>query len=556
MCRDRSIALWIFALASAIFCIFMNWTPQEGDAEVGFQATRALARRGELYLSGDTPSAKLILKTLDPEGGAYNCRKGVDGKQYPYWGLAYVAAGVPFYYIGSAFDGVFPNINAQFEKQTFGAEAIGGSEYFARIFVFTLQPLCAAAALAFIYIACRRAAASEFASLASALACGFATHLCVQARSGLSDAQAVFVVSLSVERALAARKSRGVFDYITFGAALGVGLLTKVHTVFAAAPLTLLLISRDGGFAGPRRAAGWVAAGVVPFLVILLIADYVRWGDPLITGYEKSTAKEWFKISPLDGMPALLFSQSKGVLVYALPILVLSTAGFIVSFSSPRHIIVVIIFLSTLCALLMPASTIEWHGSWAFGPRYALVAYPQMAILAAFAFDRLGGKLRIATLGIVLLGFALVLPGMFTSPFGGVAVAMDASRLKWPDATYPGNYDAGSRDADRFQKLCLLPATEPLNLLRVQHALARAAFAGREGLNYQKDFNLQKEGDALPPPQPEYRKFGSIGFVSHAARFENGAVSLITIFLAQSGVAALIILTIRRYNKKREIACA
>lgn len=554
MCRDRSIATILFGLAAAIFCLFMNWTPQEGDAEVGFQATRAIARRGELYLSADTPSSKLILTLLDPEGGAYNCRKGRGDQQYPYWGLAYTVAGVPFYYLGSALDSVFPDHNNTFQKQTICAEGIPASEYFARIFVFTLQPLAAAAALAFLYIAARRAGASELASLAAALALGLGTHFGVQARSGLSDAQAVLIVSLALERALAARKSDRLFDYLTFGGAVGFGILTKIHTAFALAPLFLLFISRRNGLKGAARAAAGIAAGVAPFLLIFFAANFYRWGSPFITGYEKSTSKAWFYISPLLGIREMVFSHAKGMVAYALPLLILSFSGILHLTSRGARPLALILLLSAFVGVLMPASTIEWHGAWSFGPRYALVAYPMLAVLSAFGVDRFSGKLRFIPAVIILFGIATILPGMFTSPFGGMAVAKTAAAERWPDTSYPAGTDPGTCDANRFQRLCTLPITDPLNFLRVQHALARAAFFGRDGLSWREELNIQKDGDALPPPQNEFRRFGSIGLVDHFHRFGRLDTAAFSIILTQGALIAILIIIIRRAS--REDVCA
>ncbi|MFN0205597.1 MAG: ArnT family glycosyltransferase, partial [Planctomycetota bacterium] len=378
---DSKAARILFALAALVYLFLQNWTPQEADAEVGFQATRAVALRGEYYLSPDTPGAVLILRTTEPvHGDAYNCRREENGtRQYPYWGLAYITSGVPFYYIGHFLDLAFPTVNEQFAKQSYCAEGIQGSEYFARILVFSMQPLSAALALVFVMIAARRCGASLFAALAASLCFGFCSNLGMQARSGLSDAMAVATVAWAVERAIAAGKSGRAFDAVTLGIALGIGLLIKVHTVFAVAALPIYLIcSRESRWNIYRITAG-VTAGMAPFLAIFFIANHVRWGSPFITGYEKSTAHAWFLIDPVQGMNALLFSQSKGVLAYAFPTFTLGMAGLIVLFARRMRALPVILFISICVAMLMPASTIEWHGAWSFGPRYALVAFPQLA---------------------------------------------------------------------------------------------------------------------------------------------------------------------------------
>ncbi|MFN0205688.1 MAG: hypothetical protein ACKVS6_05185, partial [Planctomycetota bacterium] len=215
----------------------------------------------------------------------------------------------------------------------------------------------------------------------------------------------------------------------------------------------------------------------------------------------------------------------------------------------------VILFISICVAMLMPASTIEWHGAWSFGPRYALVAFPQLAVASALAFDALKGKLRLLTIGAGLVGFAIVLPGMFTSAFGSIAVAMDGARARWPDADaiFPKHYDPDAREKERFQRICTLPITDPLNLLRVQHALARKAFVGKDGLEYRADLNINEDGEALPPDYPDFRKFGSIGFVNYRQRFEGSGLPISATFVVEIGIVMLMMSAMKRAMARSEI---
>lgn len=522
MTGDRTAAAWLFLLTAAVYLCFQNWVPEEADTEVGFQATRALARRGELHLVADSPSAARILTKFPPGEDAYNCRLDPrTGRQYPYWGLAYVAAGVPAYWIGSSADALWPDASRAFARQSFTAEAIPGSEYWARAFVMALQPLFAAGAVAFLFLASRRAGVSLRSALAAALLTGFATSFAVQARSGLSDCQAAFAVAWALERALAARLTGRPLDAVLFGAAAGFGFLTKVHTAFALAPAPLLLLGAPGGGRDRVKLLAAAAAAALPFLLTLFWANAARWGSPFITGYEKSTAEAWFRVPIWLGGAALVFSPSKGLLVYAFPIAALGAAGAVVGLRGGERARTGILVACAASALAMPASTVEWHGSWAFGPRYALPAFAPLAILTAGAVERAQGRWRGAVPLAFLAGVAVVLPGMLTSPFAAIAVSMEGARERWPsgDPSFPAHYTEPDRDAERFQRLCLTAG--PLNFLRVQHALARAAVLGREGVPWRM-LGVDREGEALPPSAPEYRRFGGIGWIGYGKRFGGG----------------------------------
>jgi hypothetical protein len=536
---DRKIAAFLFALAASLFLLVAHWLPEEADTEVGFQGARAIATRGAFSLAKDSPSSIRILERFPPDVDAYNC--GLDrrtGKQYPYWGVAYMAAGVPMYWLGRSIEWAAARIDDDFRTQTFTAERIIGSDYFPRIFVMSLQPLFAAAAVALIFLASRRSGASRGASLASALIVGFCSSFGVQARSGLSDAQAVFFVAWGVERAFAVRESLGRrWDLVTLGIAMGLGFLTKLHVAFAVAPLPILFLGSSKLRAELPRVILWIAAGALSFVAAFFLANTMRWGDPLTTGYEKSTAQAWFRIPVLLGLKAILFSPSKGLVVYAFPTVVLAILGLVILARTER-VVALVLFLSALGALAMPASTIEWHGAWAFGPRYALLALPALAVAGARAIDAMTGWVRVVPWVLALLGFAAVLPGFLTSPFAAIAVSMEGARIQWPeeDPSFPADYSPGDRDAERFQRLCM--EAGPLNFLRVQHALARAAISGRDGLSYRGDLGLDRDGEILPPDQPEYRDFGSIGWVGFATRFKTLAHLWIPALYAIVGIYA------------------
>ncbi|MBL8696508.1 MAG: hypothetical protein JNJ88_20595 [Planctomycetes bacterium] len=534
---DLRIARAWLVFCAAIFLIFANWVPEEVDTEVGFQATRAIAERGELHLEPETPSAKRILEfasTPAAKGEAYNCRPGLNGLQYPYWGIAYSVIGVPAYFLGRTLDGLCSEIAASFASQSFTSQHLGGSDYFARAAVLALQPLFGAAALSLVFLACRRAGASPTSALLAAASLGFGTHFFPQARSGLSDMQAVFCVSLVLERALAFAAAPTAVRGLVVGAACGLGLLTKVHTVAAVPPLVLLCAARAAGVRSHLRALVLIAAGALPFALTFFVANALRWGSPWITGYEKSTAESWFYVPIHLGFTALLFAPSKGVAWFALPTFWIGLAGLGRLLLHKKWILVLPLALSALGAWTSVGRTIEWHGAWSFGPRYALLGYPAMAVAAALAIDMWSPRGRLFAGAVALAGCALVAPATFTSPFAAMAAAMEASAVREPKLG----------DQDRFQRLCL--DAGPGGFLRAQHALGRAVLL-RGGELPWRELDVDRDGAisvAALQQIPEYHSFGSIGWVGFGARFDRSALWAIPAILAV--VAGLALLRVRQ----------
>ncbi|HKE01587.1 MAG TPA: hypothetical protein VKE69_11300 [Planctomycetota bacterium] len=527
MSDDRRIAAWLFALFAFGYSFVGGWAPEDPDTEVAFQATRAIAAHGRLHLEPDTPSTRAILSHLGPDGGAHNCRPGRDGRQYPYWGLAYVASGLPPYFAGQALAAAFPSIEDEFGKQRFTASGIEGSDYFARAAVLALSPIFAAATLALVYLAARRIGVSPAASCVAAVVLG-TTSFGVQARSGLSDVQGTFWVALALERAFAAlERPRAALG---FGAACGIALLTLLRAPMAAAPLAVLVAgcaARRGGAREAARTIGWMALGAAPFVAACLLANFVRWGDPLITGFEKSTATATFWLPwrhRIVALARLLFSPGKGVAFYALGLLVLGVAGTAL-LARRRGWIAAALASCVAFAWYVPASTIEWHGAWSFGPRYALPGFPALAVASAVAVDAARGAWRAVALAPAVAGFVLVLPGFVTSPYAAIAIAMERARVEWPDSSFGEQYVAAEdRDTERFQRICI--AAGEMNPLRIQHEILVSTLRGRP---------LAPENRA-----PELHGFASVGWWGFAERFDSGAVLVVPALLAFGALASVL----------------
>lgn len=86
----------------------------------------------------------------------------------------------------------------------------------------------------------------------------------------------------------------------------------------------------------------------------------------------------------------LLVSPSRG-LFFIMPVLLMALPGLGVMFRKGRelHDEAWLLALVPAGLLLANAGYYGWHGGWAFGPRYLVVALPFLAVPLAFALDRL-----------------------------------------------------------------------------------------------------------------------------------------------------------------------
>lgn len=145
-------------------------------------------------------------------------------------------------------------------------------------------------------------------------------------------------------------------------------------------------------------------------LAILFYLNYIRFGNPLETGYGKETSDFVFKQLPRT-IPALLFSIDKGLIFYC-PMVIFAFLGwrkfFNINFNLALCIVLIIItnFFTT-------ASWWSWYGGWSWGPRLLIPAIILWCIPISFwlkgEYSNIKRNLLLIT---AILGFVFQLPGI------------------------------------------------------------------------------------------------------------------------------------------------
>ena len=133
----------------------------------------------------------------------------------------------------------------------------------------------------------------------------------------------------------------------------------------------------------PLSLLAWFAglnAGLLP----LFWYNAAAFGNPFSPGY--GTNFKDFQTPLFEGAYGLLLSPGKGLLWYALPLLV-AVAGF-ASFARRHRPEVTFIALLTLTLVLFFGSYSTWHGDGAWGPRYLVPLLPFLLLLALPVIQR------------------------------------------------------------------------------------------------------------------------------------------------------------------------
>jgi hypothetical protein len=209
--------------------------------------------------------------------------------------------------------------------------------------------------------------------------------------------------------------------YAMLGAGLLLGLAVLVkpaNAIYIPVPalyLAWLLLRRDRTWGRVASGLAWFAAGLLPGLALVGAYNALRYGSPLIFGYER----EGFTTSLAVGLYGLLFSPGKGIVFFAPPVLLAVPALWRWwRLGNPMlRAEALFIAIQATVVLIFYAGWSSWAGNIAWGPRLILPVVP----LLLWPLGKLlevgpnWSKAAWWTLGVA--GFVVAIPGVLVNMF-------------------------------------------------------------------------------------------------------------------------------------------
>jgi hypothetical protein len=148
--------------------------------------------------------------------------------------------------------------------------------------------------------------------------------------------------------------------------------------------------------------------GAIVSLVVLVMLNAWRYGDPLSIGYGQ-TGSNLHGIrargSMITGIWGLWLSPGKSVFLYA-PFTLLAVAGIVISvrrLPAEMSLLIALVAVNTLFF----ARVRFWSGDFAWGPRYMIIVMPCLAVMCAPLMNRSRWRQALAALA----GLGFLLPG-------------------------------------------------------------------------------------------------------------------------------------------------
>ncbi len=137
-----------------------------------------------------------------------------------------------------------------------------------------------------------------------------------------------------------------------------------------------------------RRPSDWLrfVAGAAPLPIALAVYNTAAFGAPWRQGYGSghiTSAAKFGSGRILDGVPGLLVSPGRGLLVYS-PVLLFAIAGAVIGRRQALYRWCAIAFVAYV---IVVANVAEWWGGESFGARKLAEALPLLAVLLVPAVD-------------------------------------------------------------------------------------------------------------------------------------------------------------------------
>ena len=491
---SRSPVWAVFLLFACLYLLSIGRGFYSSDGEVMFKTTAALVERGTFALAPDLGLPQIV--------------RGRSGQYYSKYDPGLPLIGVPFYVTGDWIGSVNHAHRARLAATAYLLiPALAAAGALAALAVSARRGASAERASASSYPrgplspskmekgvadppwggqyrhqdsvpsdlpdgSCEPARRYSLAWLWAVLAVGLATPLWVYARELFAEAVLACTLTVAVmavtfypsrrarERAEGELVPRGLLWLVAGGAAFGIGVVTRAALAIYTPALVLLIVRRAGARQlreiALRLAA--FAAGALPFAVVVLWHNALRFGNPLQSGY----AGEGFTTPLWKGIAGLLVSPGKGAALYAPPLIL--SAILWRRFRRVDHGLAEFLALAWGTALIVYGMWWAWDGGWCWGPRLLIPLMPLSCLPLTVLPE--GRWWRVALIGLVALGIAVQVPGVLTTviPHYAEVAGSGSSAVDRIDFV-PRN----SPLVDAVQRL-LHGETEPLGMFHLRDA--------------------------------------------------------------------------------------
>ena len=430
--RIRGLGL-LFVGLLGIYGFFAHGYVENADVDVTMHAARAWYLRGDPGLVADAENSweaeRQIAAVIHATPPGYGM-PGVNGKAYVWFPIGHQMLMVPFVALGELFAEWFPDAEAQYEARR---GAMWGQFYWTRVWLSFLPALCAAGSTIMVLLIVHSLGCTGLSALWVTGAATLCTQFLPGASETMSDAPGMFF--LLAMAALVFRLRAGIGGT---GAALVAGLCggwaALVRYPHGGAVLVLAAVVLVQSWQEKRwKLIGALSLGALPELVMLLAANYLRFGEWDETGYGAGANAEWWGYP--WGLPLILFAPGKGILWFSAPLWIALPALF-------RRDILSFPWLPIAAIFAIPLVVFGQASGWAAGQCWSvryLTPSVVLVVAVALAMTRPWERRPRLVTGVLTLSFLVSLGGVLTPYHAQQQLAYEAAKVAYPGAEQVDN---------------------------------------------------------------------------------------------------------------------
>jgi hypothetical protein len=342
---------------------------------------------------------------------------GRDGKHYAAFGLGQPLVVIPLYIVGRFVeDTSSPSLKAYFGGAQLGDWGGTVPIFFVSLTNQLLTPLTCV----LVFLFARRLEFSWRTALITTSTFGFATATWVYARDSFQHPLETLMLLLAIYVLFANRERLGRRHAVMAGAALAMGVLTRIN-MLAVVPLVAIYLTwiracRPLETASSRRRQ-WLdreaivslalfAAPIAIVLVAIMALNYGRFGQFL--NFHGPGQAKGFSTPIWVGLYGNLLSVGRSLWLYSPPLILVFFA--FTSFYR-KYRAEALLFVAIAVVYLAVYSTYGfWDGGWAYGPRFLLPVVPLLTLPVGFLLDDRRKRALVALL--VALGIGVQILGV------------------------------------------------------------------------------------------------------------------------------------------------
>ena len=395
---SRSAAL-VFLLA---LVVYLATTGGSMATDImSYEVAKNMVEQGSVAMSYN-------LKVMD-------AHRGADGRYYSPYGIGHPLYGIPFYVAGKVAERVT-------------GIGVGKPEALRKAFFVLGNAVAGALTVWLTFLFALRLGGSARAATATALTLAFATLLWPYAKMGFNAPVAALALVWGTYCAWVGVRARRPAMLWWAGVGLGCAALVRHELILATVPVGIfILMESRGNIRQTIRQVIPVAVPVAAAIALTLCYNYVRFANPLDTGYLRDGTTTWGPLS--TGLIGTFFSPGRALCLFS-PVTLLSFPALVGLWRRDRSTAVLLGGIFTTMVLFY-ASQLYWDADRCYGSRYMvpLLAFLCLPLVAWFDLPARSG-LRRLLLAFVVVSVIVQAPG----------VLVDFSKVGYGPANAQLNY--------------------------------------------------------------------------------------------------------------------